>query len=189
VPRWAIEGYSTIFRELEEQLPASPDLVAVQIGVGALAAAAVRHYRPEGPRIVGVEPDQAACVLASVVAGEIVTLPGHQGSIMAGLNCGTPSPVAWPLLLAGVDLFVAVPDERAREAMREMAEAGIVSGETGSAGLAGLLQVLTGSDEAIDARRFLGVDASSRMLLLSTEGPTDPGAYERIVGHAPKDSN
>lgn len=185
VPRWVMEGYSTIFREVDEQLPEPPDLVAVQVGVGALAASVVGHYRPGGPRIVGVEPDRAACALASIVAGEVVTLPGHQDSIMAGLNCATPSRIAWPLLEAGIDLYVAVPDERAREAMRLMAEAGIVSGETGSAGLAGLLEAITDSDAAIDTRAFLQVDDTTRVLLLSTEGATDPASYERIVGRPP----
>lgn len=180
-PRWVVEGYSTIFREVDEQAPGPFDLVAVQVGVGALAAAVIHHYRPRGVRIVGVEPDQAACVLASVVAGEIVSLPGHQGSIMAGLNCGTPSPVAWPAVSAGLDLLVAVEDEGAREAVRALAAAGITSGETGAAGLAGLLEALTGRG-ADGIRAFLGVDGSSRALVLSTEGATDPAAYRKIVG-------
>ena len=180
-PRHASEGYATIFRELDDQLPAPPDLVAVQIGSGALSAAAVRHYRPGGPRLLGVEAEGAACVWASVVAGEIVSLPGAQHSIMAGLNCGTPSATAWPLISRGIDAFVVVPDERAREAMRLLAEAGMESGETGASGLAGLLQALSGSEEAIDAREHLGVGRATRVLVLSTEGATDPEAYRRIV--------
>ena len=180
--RLVIEGYATMHRELDEQMPGPPDLVAVQMGVGALAASVVNHFRPDGPRIVGVEPTRAACVMASIVAGEVVSLPGSQHSIMAGLNCGTPSLIAWPTVSTGIDLFVAVEDACAREAMRALAEAGIESGESGAAGLAGLLEALTGSDEAIDARAFLGVDRSSRVLVLSTEGATDPEAYRAIVG-------
>lgn len=181
-PRWVIEGYATIFRELEDQLSEPPDLVAVQMGVGALAAAAVRYVRGGwvDARIVGVEPEEAACVMASIRAGRVVSLTGEQHSIMAGLNCGTPSPVAWPVVSAGIDLFVAVPDDRAREAVREMAAAGLVSGESGAAGLAGLLEALTGSDAAT-ARDLLGVDGSTRALILSTEGATDPEAYRRSL--------
>lgn len=181
IPARVIEGYSTILREVDEQAPVAPDLVSVQIGVGALAAAVVRHYRPDGPQIVGVEPDRAACVLESVLAGRIVTLAGRQESIMAGLNCGTPSLVAWPLVAAGIDLFVAVADERVPEAMRAMAEVGVVSGETGASGLAGLLEALTDPD-AGPTREFLGVGPSTRVLLLSTEGATDPASYRRLVG-------
>ncbi|MGH2683486.1 MAG: diaminopropionate ammonia-lyase [Actinomycetota bacterium] len=186
--RWVIEGYSTIFWEIEDRLAQTgreaADLVAVQIGVGALAASVVRRFRrPEPsprPGILGVEPHRAACVLASMEAGGIVTIPGPHDSAMAGLNCGTPSSVAWPEVSGGIDLFVAVEDERAFEAVRGMAEAGLVSGETGAAGLAGLLEVL--SEEQREATAALGVDANTRVLLISTEGATDPDAYRRILG-------
>ncbi len=79
-------------------------------------------------------------------AGEIVTVPGPHDSIMAGLNCGRPSIVAWPIVSQGIDAFIAIPDERAREAMRALARAGIVAGETGAAGLAGLIELLTGPE-------------------------------------------
>jgi len=189
VPAWVIEGYSTIFWEVDDELARrgrrGPDVVVVQIGVGALAAAAARHYRREGveprPRLVGVEPDDAACVLASMAAGTVVTLPSPQKSIMAGLNCGTPSLNAWPLVSRGFDSFVAIDDDRARGAMRTLAASGIVAGETGAAGLGGLVAV-TGS-EGLRARA--GIEDSSRVLVLSTEGATDPAAYEAIVGRPP----
>jgi diaminopropionate ammonia-lyase len=185
VPRWVIEGYQTIHREIDQELERlgerQPDVVAVQIGVGALASSVVNHYHPLGTRIVGVEPTGAACVLASIEAGEIIALEGELETIMAGLNCGTPSPIAWPLMRAGIHAFTAIPDETAEEAMRLLADSGIVSGESGAAGLGGLLQLLTG-DEAENNRRRLGVTAASSLLVLSTEGATDPEAYEKIVG-------
>jgi diaminopropionate ammonia-lyase len=104
---------------------------------------------------------------------------------MAGLNCGTPSLIAWPLVSNGIDVFVAAPDERAREGMRLLAEAGIVSGESGAAGLAGLLE-LSSDDSAAPALELLGLEPSSRLLLLSTEGATDPEAYLEIVGRPPE---
>jgi len=180
VPAWVIEGYSTIFWELEDQLERSPDVVMVQMGVGALAAAAVRHYRRAGlehrPYLMGVEPLDAACVLASAQAGEITTLAGSQHSIMAGLNCGTPSRVAWPVVVEGMDAFLAIPDERAQEAMRLLAATGVVSGETGAAGVGGLLELLAAGHPRLEG---------AAVLVLSTEGATDPVAYERIVGAAP----
>jgi diaminopropionate ammonia-lyase len=185
--RWVIEGYSTILWEVEDRLSRlgqpPPDLVAVQIGVGALAASVVRQFRraepAPRPRIVGVEPDRAACVLASMEAGQILTIPGPHDSAMAGLNCGTPSSVAWPEVSGGIDLFVAVEDERAFEAVRAMAAAGIESGETGAAGLAGLLELVAGAERAPGT---LAVDEETRVLLISTEGATDPDAYRRILG-------
>jgi diaminopropionate ammonia-lyase len=186
VPRWITEGYGTIFTEADAQLGSErPDLVVVQIGVGSLATAVVRHYRPTGARIVGVEPLSAACMLASVEAGRIMEVPGPHTSIMAGLNCGIPSLLAWPVVSTGVDLFVAIEDERAREAMRRMREAGIVAGETGAAGVGGLLALLTGPDAA-RVRDLLAIDQSTQVLCLSTEGATDPTAYAHIVGHTPE---
>jgi diaminopropionate ammonia-lyase len=189
IPDRIAEGYATLFWELEAQLAEAgenpPDLALVQVGVGALAQAAVVHWkRPGGPggtRVVGVEPTEAACVLAALEAGEVVTLPGSQHSLMAGLNCGTASTTAWPWLRRGLDGIVTVPDERAVEAMRALAAAGVVAGETGAAGVAGLLE-LVADDEA---RRALMLGPETRVLLLSTEGATDPESWRRIVGRDP----
>jgi diaminopropionate ammonia-lyase len=109
---------------------------------------------------------------------------GAGASIMAGLNCGTPSSAAWQSLLYGIDAYVAIEDEQARRAMRLLGEAGIVSGESGAAGLAGLLELMEGKD-ADQARRVLGLGGDSRVLLLSTEGATDPVGYQAIVRSSP----
>jgi diaminopropionate ammonia-lyase len=181
VPRWVIEGYSTIFWEIEDQLAGDGvDAVVIHLGVGALGAAAVRHWRIASaarPVMIGVEPDRAACVLASLEAGRVVTIPGPHDSIMAGLNCGTPSIVAWPLVSAGFDAVAAIDDDRAREAMRALAAAGVVAGETGAAGVACLIDL-----QATGALSELGISDRSRVLVLSTEGATDPQAYAEILG-------
>jgi diaminopropionate ammonia-lyase len=181
VPRFVIEGYSTIFAEVDEQLKARPSAVFVPIGVGALGAAAVDFYKPGSTVVVGVEPERAACVLASIRAGRIVTAPGPHTSIMAGLNCGTPSPLAFPVLRDGLDFCVAIEDSFAEQAMRTLARNGIVSGETGAAALGGLEAILAG-DEADSLRGAIGLDGSATVLVLSTEGATDPESYKRIVG-------
>jgi diaminopropionate ammonia-lyase len=184
IPREVIAGYSTIFHELDDQLAAigapAPDVVVVQMGVGALAAAVVQHYRHTGgPRLIGVEPERAACVLASLEAGRIVDVPGPHDSIMAGLNCGAPSLLAWPLLQS-LDAALAVDDALAREAMRLLAEGGITAGETGAAGVAGLLALRESPERAA-----LGLGPQSSVLALVTEGATDPEAFAKIVGRVP----
>lgn len=193
-PGWVAEGYETMCLEIDAELARQgsepPDLVLVQIGVGTLASSVVRHYRRAGlvrrPVLVGVEPTGAASALLSIVAGRPVMISaGTDASIMAGLNCGTPSSAAWPLLKAGMDAFVAVEDDQAREAMRLLATQGVISGESGAAGLAGLLELGEGS-EASRARDALRVTKKTRTLLFSTEGATDPVAWERIVGRAPR---
>jgi diaminopropionate ammonia-lyase len=169
VPCWVIEGYSTIFQEIGET---DPQLVMVQIGVGSLAAATVLRYG--GSSVVGVEPDSAACAKESIEAGEPVTVPGPHTSMMAGLNCGTLSSIAWPILKDGLAAVISVPDNRAAEAMRILAASGIESGESGAAGLAGLIEL------ARNPRPGIVVDRSTTVLLLSTEGITDEDNYRRI---------
>ncbi len=184
VPAWVIEGYATVFAEIDDELAGRPrpDMVAAPIGVGALAAAVVRHYwsGAERPLIIGVEPTSAACVLESVAAGGIVTLDHPQDSIMAGLNCATPSLIAWPAVSRGIDAYLAVPDTRVPEAMRLLAADGIVAGETGAGGLAGMLALVQDA-QMQEARSALGLGGASRVLLLCTEGATDPEAYERLT--------
>ncbi|MEV5650624.1 diaminopropionate ammonia-lyase [Nocardia sp. NPDC052254] len=176
VPGWVIDGYSTIVAEVSEQLAASgeraPTVVVVQIGVGAFASAMIRGFLPRGARIIGSEPTLAACVLESVRAGRLARVGGRLDSSMAGLNCGTPSPIAWPEMRSGISTLVAVDDADAEEAMRALASVGVVSGESGAAGLAALLAF----GPELDLR------ADDRVLIISTEGATDPVAYAKIVG-------
>jgi len=176
VPGWVIDGYATIGAEVHAQLAVlgalPPTVVAAQIGVGAFAASVVRAFVPDGARVIGVEPTKADCVLQSVRAGRPIQIQGALDSIMAGLNCGSPSPVAWSDVLGGIDTFVAVDDADAETAMRALARVGVVSGESGAAGLAGLLAF----------QDALTLAPDDRILVVSTEGATDPVAYERIVG-------
>lgn len=187
-PRWVIEGYSTIFAEVEDQVPAQglpvPDVVVIPVGVGALAAAAAESLKPgvepgDGPLLVGVEPESAACVAASVAAGRLVEVPGPQVSIMVGLNCGLASLLALPAITAGFDALVAVDDDRCRDAVRALAAAGLDVGETGAASLAGLTALVG------DHRAELPVPEDATVLLLVTEGVTDPVAFAEIVGRLP----
>ena len=188
-PRAVVAGYATIMHEIDEQLSAldapQPDLVLVQNGVGALAAAVGAHYvAGNDPLLVSVEPDDAACMLESLAAGRIVTVPGPHSSIMAGLNCGTLSMVAWPVLQRTFRLCITVDDDRARRAMRLLADAGIESGESGASGLAGLL-ALCDAPEFAEPRSRFGIGPDTNVLVFSTEGATDPDAYAAIVGHPP----
>jgi len=184
VPRWVIDGYATIFAEVDDQVTAAGappiDVVVVPLGVGALAAAAVEHA-PATATIVAVEPIDAACGLASARAGHPVEVPGPHRSIMAGLNCGNVSIVAWPVIQRGVDAFVTVTDDAAEAAMRALAEIGVVAGETGAAALAGLQWLAAHGTAAGAAPELSGRHA----LVLCTEGATDPVNYERIVGTRP----
>jgi diaminopropionate ammonia-lyase len=185
VPARIVEGYGTMPAEVDAQLAsagaARPDLVVVPAGVGSLAQAVITHYRSRAPEhpaaVLCVEPDAAACVLASLVAGRPLSI-STGATNMAGLNCGTPSSLAWPFLRDGLDAAVAVRDDAAARAVADLGDLGVSSGPSGAAALAGARAALTGPGSG--ARRAgLGIGAGSVVVLLSTEGrpaasPADP---------------
>jgi len=199
VPSWIVEGYSTLFGELDAQLAEAgagpPALVTVPVGVGSLAQAAVVHYRSAAKRggattegrpgrgqysaprepssvtaVLSVEPVAAACLLASLRAGTPVTVP-TANTIMTGLYCGTVSSAAWPVLAGGLDAAIAVTDDEARRAAADLAAAGISSGPSGAASLAGARAALTGKGSA-ERRAFLALNSDSVIVLLNTEAGT-----------------
>ena len=181
VPRDVMQGYAVLALEAEEQ-GAKPTHIFIQGGVGGLAAAILSHgwetNGPSRPRLIVVEPENAACLLESARAGRIVAIDGELDTIIAGLACGEPSILAWRLLAKGADAFMTISDDDARSAMRELATLGVVSGKSGVAGLAGLLNAAANPDW----RAALHLDANSRILCYGTEGATDPDVYRAIVG-------
>ena len=157
--------YRKDFRlDLDGGVRVRPDIVFVQGGVGGLLCAAVRHFGST-VKIVAVEPLDADCLLQSISSEDGSPQPasGGQNSIMQGLNCGEVSLTAWPTVRRGVDLFVAIADELALEAMEMLRP--IDSGESGAAGLAGLIAV--SREPALRAELGLGCD--SRVLVINTE--------------------
>jgi diaminopropionate ammonia-lyase len=190
VPSWIVAGYETLFAEIDAQLAAAgaasfggagagAGLISVPVGVGSLAQAAVAHYRRSGlpreerPLLLSVEPDTAACVLRSLADGGLASVP-TAATVMNGLNCGTPSSIAWPYLRNGLDAAIAVTDADAREAVAALSSAGVTAGPSGAAGFAGLRAALTGAG-ASSRRRELGLDAGGPPVIvcLSTEGPLE----------------
>jgi diaminopropionate ammonia-lyase len=185
VPQAIMQGYRVMAAEATEQWSGAPPThVFIQGGVGGVAAAVSVQMRAAftpAPQIVVVEPDRSACLLASAQLGERTSIPGDLDTLMAGLACGEPSPLAWQELERGAAAFMAIPDTAAVATMRLLAQAGIVAGESGVAGLAGCL--LAAADPV--ARETLGLDAASRVLVFSTEGATDPELYAELVGSGP----
>lgn len=164
IPQWIVDGYSTLFDEVDAQLAdagqPAPDLVAVPVGVGSLLQAALTHFRSAAtaPMVLSVEPTTAPTVLASLRAGEPRTVDTPP-TIMTGLSCGTPSSLAWPVIVAGVDLAVTVDDDAAATAVSDLAALGVDAGPCGAATLAGVRVLVADSP----------LDRSTSVLLLSTE--------------------
>lgn len=170
VPAWIVEGYSTMFFELDEQLRRRevdrPGLVVVPTGVGSLLQASLAHYRsgdsPSATAIVSVEPVASACAMASVSAGEMKTVETAQ-TVMAGLNCGTLSSTSWPYIEAGVDGCVTVTDEDALTAGEKMRDLDVDAGPCGAASLAAV-QLLHSEGALAD------LTGNAPVVLLVTEG-------------------
>ena len=182
VPRDVMQGYRLMAEEAMAALPAPPTHVFIQGGVGGVAAAVAVQARSRfgtGPRVVVVEPDRAACLLASAEAGAATAVLGELDTVMAGLACGEPSLLAWQELERSAFAFMAVPDAAVAPAMRLLAgrTPPVVAGESAVAGVIGLQ--LAAGDAA--ARATLGLDAASRVLLFGTEGATDPVVYAAML--------
>ncbi|NLF77406.1 MAG: diaminopropionate ammonia-lyase [Chloroflexi bacterium] len=195
VPRWVMQGYSTLLTEVQEQLAAQgiikPTHLFVQAGVGALAASAIGYYHQlfgeHDPVAVVVEPDTAACLYrsAEVGDGQPHSFPGDLDTMMAGLACGDPSPLAWKILWDCADMFVACPEYVAAKGMRVYGvplagDPFIVSGESGAVTLGALMFIME-RPELAEVRERLQLDSESQILLINSEGNTDPNHFRRVV--------
>jgi diaminopropionate ammonia-lyase len=181
IPRMVMQGYRLMADEAADQWDGPPPThVFIQAGVGGAAAAVSvqmrARFRP-APLLIVVEPENAACLLASAEQGARAIVGGNLDTIMAGLACGEPSLLAWQELERAAAAFMAIPDAAAADAMRLMAAEGWTGGESGVAGLAGLM--LVAGETKLSA--MMGLQEDSRALLFCTEGATDPDVYEFIL--------
>lgn len=193
IPLDIMSGYITILKEMEREIhtPRKPqfDIVILNAGVGSWAAAAVWYYhnkyRENRPKIVVIEPSSADCCMESMKKGRLSRTQNSPDTMMVGLSCGTPSKVAFDILKDGVDLFITIPDYYAGAAMMGLyfskgEDPQIISGETGAAGLGGLI-ALQHEERLREAKDFIGLNSSSRVLVFNTEGNTDPENFNRII--------
>lgn len=174
-----MDGYSTMFREVDEQLAdQKADLIITPVGVGSLAQSVVTHCNSisDSPRVLTVEPDTAACLWKSITR-HVPTAIKTTSTIMNGLDCGSVSTAAWPLLQAGVDASLTVSDYEAHIACQDLESiSGIQVGPCGGAALAALRRL-----NDVD-RQKLGLNADSTVVLLCTEGSRNyPVPYDVAV--------
>lgn len=190
IPGLVMQGYTALIREALRAMPQPPTHVFIQAGVGGIAAAVAGHmaivFGDQRPTFIVVDPARAACLFETARAGHLVTVAHGEPTVMAMLECYEPSLVAWRILSRVADAFMTVDEDEAIAVMRRLADpAGndpaIIAGESGGVGLAGLIGAV--GDPAI--RQALSLDGHSRIFLVNTEGATDPGKYEEIVGLSP----
>jgi diaminopropionate ammonia-lyase len=187
IPGLVMQGYTAMVREALRQLPERQTHVFVQAGVGGVAAAVAGHlaltFGDRRPTFVVVDPARAACLFETARAGHPVKVEHGEPTIMAMLECYEPSLVAWRILSRVADAFMTVDDEDAVAVMNRLArpfgnDPAIVAGESGGAGLAGLIRAAADPE----LRAALGLEETSRVFVINTEGATDPERYAALVG-------
>lgn len=193
VPLWIMQGYATMMLEAVEQMKEMgverPTHVFVQAGVGSLAGAVqgfiASYYKEDRPITAIIEPNEADCMYRSAVNGEITNVTGDMPTIMAGLACGEPNPIGWKILKSYSDMFVSCPDNIAAQGMRILGnplqgDDRVISGESGAVP-AGFLHTVLTDERYKDIKEALKLDENSKILLISTEGDTDPENYRKVV--------
>ena len=195
VPKWIMQGYSTIFVEAQEQFSGQgiirPTHLLVQAGVGSLAAAAIGFYsvlfEDNVPISMVVEPTKAACLYESMRIGDGKPhgVTGELDTIMAGLACGDPNPMAWETLYNCADFFAKCPDYVAAKGMRVYStpltdDPFIVSGESGAVTLGALMYTME-SEGARELRDAMGLNEESQIMLINSEGNTSPDEFRSVV--------
>ncbi|EJB03867.1 diaminopropionate ammonia-lyase family [Rhizobium leguminosarum bv. trifolii WSM597] len=190
IPGLVMQGYTALVREALKAMPQPPTHVFIQAGVGGIAATVAGHmalaFGDKRPTFTVVDPARAACLFETARAGHLVTVAHGEPTVMAMLECYEPSLVAWRILSRVADAFMTVDEDEAIAVMRRLADpAGndpaIVAGESGGVGLAGLIRAV-GNPEI---KQALSLHDHSRIFVVNTEGATDPGKYEEIVGLSP----
>jgi len=191
VPRHVMAGYSVMVSEIIDQLDQQPPThVFVQAGVGGIAATIAelfaRTWQGARPRFVVVEPGRAPCLYASAEAGRPRRVEIAEETLMAGLSCGEVSQLAWEVLSGAADDFMTIGEDLVAPAMGLLAagpfgDAALVAGESAVAGLAAALVAALSPG----LRQDLGLSQESRVLVIGTEGATDPAIYQALTGRAP----
>lgn len=191
IPGLVMQGYTAIMAEALRKMPEPPTHVFVQCGVGGIAAAAAGHLAvalgDRRPIFTVVDPSRAACMAETAKAGHPIVIPHGEPTVMAMLECYEPSLVAWRVLSRVADAFMTVEDDDAVNVMKRLAnpvegDPPIIAGESGGVGLAGLIKAM--GDDGM--RQDLELGSWARILLINTEGATDPMRYEELVGQAPE---
>ncbi|MFL8800591.1 MULTISPECIES: diaminopropionate ammonia-lyase [unclassified Clostridioides] len=195
IPTWIMQGYVTLIDEAIEQINSldngMPTHVFLQAGVGSFAGTVQGYleyvFGNNRPITTIVEPNEAACIFKSAEINDQKphAVTGFMETIMAGLNCGEPNTIGWNILRDYSDMYISCPDYVAARAMRILAnplkgDPKVVSGESGAVGL-GILSLILEEDGLKEIADKLNINKDSKILVISTEGDTDPENYKRIV--------
>jgi diaminopropionate ammonia-lyase len=193
VPTTITAGYYTQLHEINSQTSKlhTPkiDVIIIQAGVGSWPSSVVHFIREynhnTNVKIVCVEPFESDAIYESVKRASLASTRKSQKTIMAGLNCGTPSYLAYEILKQGIDAFLIISDEYAIDAIKYLnaplpGDPYIAAGESGSAGLGGLVAIIN-NHQLADLKKYLNITPESNILLFNTENVTDPELNKQIM--------
>ncbi|MCI8296531.1 MAG: threonine ammonia-lyase [Lachnospiraceae bacterium] len=115
-------GQGTIAMEIIKELP-TVDYILVPIGGGGLCAGVATLAKLLNPKIkvIGVEPAGAACMKASLKAGEVITLP-DVSTIADGTAVKHPGEKLFPYIQEYVDDIITIEDPELIVAFLDMVE-------------------------------------------------------------------
>ena len=171
-------GQGTIGLEILEQLP-DVKYIVVPIGGGGLIAGialAVKSVKPD-VKIIGVEPENAASMLASRKAGKIVTLDSAN-TMADGIAVKKPGEITFDLVEKYVDEIVTVSEDEITNAILRLLEESKVSAE--GAGASSVAAVLSEKYDFSDGK----VCAVLSLSLIHISEPTRQCCTSRMPSSA-----
>ena len=189
VPIDIMRGYWTQAHEITKQIGEEKiDLLLLQSGVGSWAASIIIYILQQWknpPFFISVEPHSANCLFESIRAGHRLSVENNATTSMAGLDCGSVSTLAWEILKNGLIGSISISDKLSEEAMKILArpisgDPIIISGESGASTL-GALIALCKTNKFRGFKEKIYLNKFSKVLVINTEGDTDPSNYQRVI--------
>ncbi|MGI9229968.1 MAG: threonine ammonia-lyase, biosynthetic [Gammaproteobacteria bacterium] len=194
-----IAGQATVAVELEQQLQQGCDYIFVPIGGGGLASGIALYMKDKHPqiKIIGVEPDEAACMHAALDAGERVTLE-RIGIFADGASVKQAGEETFRICRALLDEVVTVSVDEICAAVKDIFEdTRCIPEPAGALALAGLKQftaghdihgntlvaILSGANVNFDRLRHiaeLSALGEQREALICVGIPERPGSFQKL---------
>ena len=185
IPKLTMAGYSIMIKEVSFQTNKYITHIFLQAGVGGMAAGAVAgvaRFFKRIPKIIIIEPENAACVLKSLEKGKMTKIKIKKESIMGGMSCNEMSLVPWQILRKSTNLCISIkdiniPETIAMLATKKLSNKKIIGGECSAPGIIGLISVCNNKK----IKEKLDLNENSNVLLIGCEGDADKLFYKKLL--------
>ena len=190
VPQLTMAGYSIMIKEISKQTNQYITHVFLQAGVGGMAAgsvAGIARYFKRIPKIIVVEPKEAACVLKSIEAKKMKKIKIKKESIMGGMSCNEMSLVPWNILNKSTNHCITIDDSKVSNTVAMLAKSKfsnkkITGGECATPGIISLIAAC--NDKKI--KNLLELNEKSNVLIMGCEGNADATLYNKLLSQGLK---